>query len=227
MSKILLPVLLAAPVILPALLLASCAGGPGKIVLTPEERSGLTETPYTITDHKNKANGREMPEWVNSFFEGGAAAVEALDAYHGRYAFIGRNEGNNFAALSHWAEDFSPELDFPRLAAARIEARFSSAAPLPDEEYGSFYETLVRVASDAFWVGAERNDDYWIRKFYFVGEDESERETWEFLILVTMDKMLFALQLEEVFQDINPRPAPTKDQAAAISRVKERFSEGF
>ena len=224
------------PAILGALLFASCLSNTGKQILTPPETAGTGETQkyFIVTDHKNKLYGEPIPEWVNLYLEGGASHVETLDAYGESYVFIGRNEGNNFNALTQWTKGFSPELDFPRLAAARIETRFRAAVPYPDEEYGAFFEELIRTASDTVWTGAVREDDFWIRKTYFPGGasepvffENEERETWEFLILVTIDRKLFASQLATVFRNTKPNPAPAKDQIAAANRVKDRFFTGF
>ena len=221
MSKIFFPVI-------PALLLLfSCTGGPGKIVLNPIEMRWLTDDPYIITEHQNTAAGTEMPDWVIAFIDGGLAEAETLAVYQGRHVFVARNESNNFTAMNHWMTSFSPELDFPRLAAARVEARFFSAAPLPDQEYGAFFEAMIRTASDFPWTGAIREHDFWIRKNYLPTEEEGERETWEFMILLTVERTGFLNQLEEVFRRIKPNPAPTKDQTNAINRVKDRFFDGF
>jgi len=215
------------PAALALLLSISCVGGPGRMVLNPAEQSWLIEEPYIITEHKNSAAGTEMPDWVIAYIDGGLAEVENLTDYQGRFVFIARNEGSNFTAMNHWLEGFSQELDYPRLAAARIEARFFSAAPLPDQEYGAFYEELVRTASDYPWTGAARGEDFWIRKNYLPTEEQDERETWEFMVLLTTDKTLFYYQLETVYRNVKPIPAPTKDQLNAINRVKDRFFDGF
>ena len=237
-----------------ALLLASCSSGPDKWVATPSETSPA-EAPksYIITDYKNKTEGAEIPAWVSRYLENGANEIETLDTYQDRYVFVSRNEGNNFNALNQWTEGFSPELDFPRLAAARIEARFSSTVLYPDMEYGSFFEALIRAASDASWTGAVQEEDFWIRRRFFSWGDtffgeqaeqdsrptdiqspdfQSEdspfvRDTLEFLILVTIEKERFASLLDAVFQSIKPVPPPSRDQLASINRVKARFYEGF
>ena len=215
--------------------------------------SGAAETPlpYIIVNHKNKAAGESIPKWVNCLLEEGIGEVENLAAYEGRYVFVSRNEGNNFNALTQWKEGFSPELDFPRLAAARIEARFLSGVSHPDHEYGAFFEALIRAASDAPWKGAVREDDFWLRRRYF-SEDENNpdmpgntagqtpenaelqtanyppaRESWDFLILVTIEKSLFASQLDAVFRNTKPNPPPKRDQVNAANRVKDRFFDGF
>ena len=192
--------------------------------------------PFVISDFKNKAEGQSMPEWVSRWLEGGANAVEALAAFEGRYVFIGRNEGTNFNALMQWAEWFSAELDFPRLAAARIEARFLSGVTRPDNVYGAFFLALIRAASDARWSGAVKEDYFWIRREFYPVEDDffegSEadnlvNEDWKFMILVTIDETFFTAQLDAVFRSVNPSPPPTRDQVAAANRVKERFFDGF
>ena len=213
--------------VLALLLPVSCAIIPNRVVLNPDETPWYSDAPYIITEHKNSSIGEEMPDWVIAFIDGGLAEVETLAAYQNRHVFIARNEGNNFISMNHWMEGFSPELDFPRLAASRIEARFYSAAPLPDQEYGAYFEALVRTASDFPWSGAVREDDFWIRKNYLPVAGEDEKETWEFLILLYIDRTVFFHQLETVFNNVKPNPAPTKDQTSAINRVKDKFFEGF
>jgi hypothetical protein len=215
--------------ILGVVLLSSCVNNSGgrayELPKVPEEtRSPRT---FTIIDYKNKAAGEAIPEWVSLYLNSGLREVEALRTYQGSYVFIHRNEGNNFNALQLWKDNFSVELDFPRLAAARIEARFSASVPYPDDEYGAFYEALIRAASDASWTGATTEDDFWIRKRYPASETEGEQENWEFLVLVTMEKSRFSSQLESIFENIKPIPPPDQYQIAAINRVKERFFERF
>ena len=211
-------------------LFASCRAGPDIRFPGPNgipDDSEITRT-FVITDHKNRASGESIPEWVNLWLNSTIQDLEALQAFNGRYVFIGRNEGVNLNPLHLWRESFSPELDFPRLAAARIERRFASVTTHPDAEYGAFYEALIRAASDAPWIGAVSEDDFWIRRRYAPDEeDEQELETWEFLILLTIEREQFAYQLDDVFRRINPFPTPTRYQIQAANHVKENFFNGF
>jgi len=215
--------------ILGAAFLSSCITDSGRrayeLPAIPEEPK-IPRT-FTILDYKNKAKGEAIPEWVNLYFDSGLRGVETLKPYQDSYVFVHKNEGNNFNALQLWKDNFSAELDFPRLAATRIEARFSAAVPYPDEEYGAFYEALIRAASDASWTGAKTEDDFWVFKRYHPNETEGEQENWEFLVLVTIDKSSFSSQLKTVFEKINPTPPPGENQIAAANRVKEQFFEKF
>lgn len=213
--------------IIAPLLFTSCAGRPGRMVLSPIDLPAQDITPYIIIEHKNTAAMTEMPEWVIAYFDGGLAEIEKLMEYQGRHAFVAKNEGSNFTAMNHWMAGFSAELDFPRLAAARVEERFFSAAPLPDQEYGAYYEAMVRMASDFPWTGAGRESDFWIHKGYLPAQDEDERETFEFLILLTIDRADFNYQLQSILRNIKPNPPPTKDQLNAINRIRDRFFDSF
>jgi hypothetical protein len=209
----------------------ACAGEPPKIIIRPEDQ----EKPpyqqeaerYEIIDHQDAAAGKDIPEWVDLFLERGAGAVETLEAFYGRYVFIGTNRGSNFNALTHWAERFTAAQDFPRMAALRIEQRLIRAASLyPDDEYGEFFETLVKNASDAVYSGAVKEAGFWALRRPR-GDSSPGREQYEFFILVTIGKDLFQTQARELLNNITMEIPPTRDQAAAINRIRETFFEDF
>ena len=209
--------------LIPALLFFSCGGTPAsrnhshtEVDITPQ----IAE-PYTIIDFKGKESDGQIPTWVNLYLDGGAKNIEILTPYHDRFVFVSRNAGANFNALMLWTEGFSPELDFPRMAAARVDARLTYTVPFPDAEYGAFYETLIRAASDAPWQGATKEDDFWILRRY------SDSEAWEFMILVSIEKSVFTSQLNRIFDSVSPSPQPSRDQISAANRIKDRFFEGF
>ena len=215
-------------IILAQMLFASCQSRPERLAPGIVLGQETIIRPYTIIDHKNRASGGSIPEWVNLWLNSNIQDIEALSAFNNRYVFISRNEGVQLNPLHLWREGFSPELDFPRLAAARIERRFASTTTHPDEEFGTFYEALIRAASDASWLGTVSEDDFWIRRRYTPDEEfGQELETWEFLILLTIDKRLFASQIEDIFDKVNPVPSPTAAQIEAANRVKAGFFNGF
>jgi hypothetical protein len=216
------------------LLLAACAGDPagqgeGRAV-TEEDAGG--ELVYHLTDYKTKAGGGAVPGWVEYYLGGNFIspdAPEALEEYQDRYVFIARNRGTNFRALEQWARGFSVELDFARLVAMRIEKRFTQAAlGFPDTVFGRYFEALIRAASDAAWEGAVREDDFWLKGFY-QGADENAAggESYDFVILVTVDKALLASQIQPLLFGVTPQAPMSRDQLAAVDRVRERFFEEF
>jgi hypothetical protein len=143
---------------------------------------------------------------------------------------VGTNRGTNFKALGHWETGFTTVQDFPRLAALRIEARLTEAASLyPDDEYGDFFEILVKKASDAVYAGAVKEDSFWILGQYRqYGESGSPiQERYEFFVLTRIEKSDFQAQVRAIMADIKPPKPPTREQAAAINQITETFFEDF
>jgi hypothetical protein len=223
------------PKIFPALacvlIFSVCAGEPAKIIFPPEnspEPPGFQpENRGRIQNYQDAALGGTIPEWVNRFLLQGSRGVEDMEIYRDSYVFIGTNRGTNFNALGHWADGFTAVQDFPRLAAVRIEKRLLGAASLyPDDEYGDFFETLVKKAFDTVYAGAVKESSFWILRHYDE-EDASVREQYEFFVLVRIGKSEFQAQVQVVMADIKTVNPPNRDQAAAINRVKVAFFEDF
>jgi len=211
------------------MLFTSCLTEQPRFVLAPPDGGAEaieTRVAFAITDFKDKNLNHDIPEWANRFFEGGVRAVRAMETNIDTYLFITRSEGNNFSALNFWADGFNAELDFPRLAAARVQMRFSAGVHFPDIEFGSLYETLIRTVSDARWTGAEKIDQFWVRRLFLADGESPEREDWEFLILVTIEKTYFTSQLDYIFEHLSSTPPPTEMQRHAFNRVADRFFEG-
>ncbi|AEF81660.1 hypothetical protein [Leadbettera azotonutricia] len=226
--------------VLTVLLSWGCTSTPTEESRTSAAEASLSaEIPWQITDHRGKAEGAAIPLWVISYLEGGNNAVEALDEYQNRYIFISLNSGANFNALEQWRAGFSPELDFARLGAVRMEKRLlGSAFKNPDDEYGSFFETMIRTASDASWAGAIKEEDFWIKRHFPEADgpgNEAPRgsevlrssEAWDFFILVSIEKASFASQAMALLRGIKTSSPLSRDQSAAVNRVLDRFFEGF
>jgi hypothetical protein len=217
-----------------ALFFSACGGGPQKIIIKPdasEKAPGLQSgSAGRILDYQDANSGGPIPEWAGRYLEGGNRAVEGLDAYRGSYVFVGSSRGSNFKALGHWAGGFSAEQDFPRLAALRMEARLTGAAALyPDDEYGEFFEALVKKASDAAYTGAVKESTFWIFRQYRQGDEEDApiREQYEFLVLTLIEKSSFQAQARALMGGIRTTVPPTREQAVAINRIKETFFDDF
>jgi hypothetical protein len=214
------------------LLFFSCAGEPPKIIIQPENsgKTSPSREEYQILNYQGAEQGNRVPEWVSRYLAGGNRGVEGLELYQGSYVFVGTNRGTNFKALNHWAESFTVDQDFPRLAAVRIEARLIGAASLyPDDEYGEFFETLVKKAADAAYTGVIAESSFWILRQYRQsdGEHAPLRDQYDFFVLSSVEKSEFQAQALAIMADIKTTSPPTRDQAAAISRIRETFFADF
>jgi hypothetical protein len=185
--------------------------------------------PYTIDDHQARATGGVIPEWVNRYLQGGIPMLEALAGYEERYLFVAHDQGTNLKALGQWAAGFRLDKDFSRLAAARIQTRMTQAAQGdPDGEYGRYFEAVIRSSSDAVYLGTFRENDFWVFKQY-VRESGGETSPgmYEWYILISIDKVLLQHQISAILDQVTVDLPPTREQAAAIARLKENFYEEF
>jgi hypothetical protein len=114
------------------------------------------------------------------------------------------------------------------MVSARIEARFTGAAVSnPDEEYGRYFEALVINSTNASYSSAKTEEDYWIKKRYLDAEEVSEREGYDYYILVSADREVLERQIRSILNRTTVEPAPTREQNTAIERLKASFFEGF
>jgi hypothetical protein len=216
------------------LLFSACATKPADRIILPQKQEQETEKSqdgaYTIIDWQGRAEGQDIPEWVRRFLDGGNREVETMLQYRNRYTFVAAARDSSLDALRYWSEEFSDRQDFPRLAAVRIEERLAAAAALyPDDEYGEFFEAMVKRASDTDYYGVVRREDsYWLlRRFYTENDEEVNNEAYDFFILVSIDRGELAARIRMLLDDPEGIRTPDRDQAAAVNRIRGNFFNGF
>jgi hypothetical protein len=213
--------------ILAAGILAGCGSQPGELSgQGPVPQSAEEAEAYEVADHKTKAEGLDIPEWVTRYIGGGLTGVEGMIQFYGRYVFVGENSGTNPRALRQWSSGFTVDQDLARLVAARVQARLAAPGN-PDETYGRYFEAVIKSASDASYTGARRETDFWLLKRYLAEDGTTDREAYDFYVLVSIDKAALEERINAILNGITTELPPTREQSAAINRVKEAFFEGF
>jgi hypothetical protein len=221
-------------------LAGGCVSQQKKIVFRPEaapEQTDAVESGKLIESQRGSPSA-PLPEWLNRYLGApspgeGLRQAEALTTYRNAYVFVGKNRGTNLNALRQWAAEFTVAQDFPRLAAVRIENRLLAAAALyPDDEYGEFFEALVKNASDAEYPEAKKGESFWVKWRVSVPESaETEnpavRELYELFIIISMDKNALQIRVRDLLANTRTAVPPTRDQAASISRIQQHFFEDF
>lgn len=198
-------------------------------LLKTEDPQPAPDMSWEILDYQNKNVGMAIPEWVSLYLQGKGSQIENLPEFKETFIFVSANTGTSFSALRQWNAAFSPGLDFARLAAMRIEKRLLDAAiSYPDDEYGGYFETLVRAASDAEWTGAEKRKDFWLYRSFPDPENPGlSRENFDFLILVTVDRDLLALQIKTLMGGIVTETPLSREQRNAVNKIQEKFFDAF
>ncbi|MDR1212278.1 MAG: hypothetical protein LBK40_08630 [Spirochaetaceae bacterium] len=184
---------------------------------------------YVVVDHKTKAIGQDVPEWVTRYISDGLSGVEAMPAYQDKYVFVGEDTGTNLNALRQWSTGFSVAQDLSRMVSRRVEDRFAGAAAgSPDDAYGRYFENVVKSSSDATYTGARKETDFWLQKRFFNADGRSvNREVYEYYVLVSINKADLERQINDVLNGVNADAPPSREQVTAYDRVKEAFYEGF
>jgi hypothetical protein len=228
--------------------LIACASQTAKVIFYPDpaqekqqEQTGLHES-WQIIESQNGPPEAGIPEWARLYLDDGLRGVEALDAYRGKYVFVGENQGSTLTGLQQWADGFAAAQDLPRLIAQRVEQRFVASAVLyPDDEYGEYFENAIKKISDAEYPGAVKEQTFWIKRQRYIEENTGEYtdddfdtpqididfEHYIFLILISIDKETLQKKIQELITSIKTNTAPTKEQTQAINKIRAHFFEGF
>lgn len=215
-----------------ALMAIGCASSPPPAQApapAPKEAPKKAAPKYDVLDTKTMALGGDIPEWVSVYVTDGVTGVEALPKFKDKYVFIGEDSGANKEALRQWATGFTVAQDLARLVSTRVQARFAGAAAgSPDDNYGRYFENVVKSASDATYSGARKESDFWILKRYYKEDGKTvDKEVYDYYVLVTIDKATLQKQLDAVLNGVQPDKPLTKEQQTAVDRVKQSFYEGF
>lgn len=196
----------------------------------PEEKTMVKKGPaYEVIDHKTMAIGGDIPAWVVTFIETGVQGIEAMDAYKDKYVFIAEDSGANKQPLSLWMTGFNVTQEVARMVSTRVQSKFAGAAAgSPDDEFGRYFENVVKSAAEARYSGARKENDFWVMRRYFKEDGKSiDREEYTMYVLVSIDKAMLQSQIQAVLDGTAADTPPSKEQQTAIDRVKESFYEGF
>jgi len=227
--------------ILPTIYIAACTAQQAKVIIIPNhEHNKLQEQAdepeiWEIIETQDGIGEAGIPAWVRLYLDGKVREIESLDAYSGKYVFIGENRGESYIALQQWANNFAIAQDIPRLIVPRVEQRFIASATLyPDDEYGEYFANTIKKVSDEEYSGVDKEQVFWIKKKIFIHDEEypeepqiNEFERYEFYILISIDKQMLQGKIRGIMTGIKTNTTPTRNQAAAIQKINRTFFEGF
>jgi len=240
--------LLHAALLLP-LLFVACVGQDPRRIIIPRDPVGTKfqewvdplET-WRIIESQGGVGEIGLPLWVRHFFAGEIGMIESMNRFSNRYVFIGRNLGGNLGALRQWAQNFCPEQDLASLVVQRVEQRMVVGATLyPDDKYGEYFTRLIRTVSNWEYRGAVKEETFWVRRAMVFAENHEPGdyddygetgaglipERFEYLVLISIDREILQNEISEIMANVRTRVPPTRDQAAAISNIRQTFFEGF
>jgi hypothetical protein len=101
-----------------------------------------------------------------------------------------------------------------------------SASLYPDDEYGNFFEIMVKKAYNAEYSGVLKEDTYWV-KFFNNDDSISNTDNYNFYILLTIDRVRMESVISGMMAETMAVVTPTDPQRAAINRLRLNFFQGF
>jgi hypothetical protein len=183
------------------------------------------EEVWEIIEHEKTGSGG-LPEWVTRYLQDGSPSVEAMPEFAGRYVFVSEAEGVSLSALEQRLRDFDAPLDFPQLAALRVQRRLTVlGGDQPGAGFSRYQEEVVRALADAPWVGARREGDFWLLRSFAGEPGAEERESYLLLILLSFDQTEFRSRLDQILWQRAEDPEVEREQL--VRRTRSVFYDNF
>jgi len=204
-------------IVVPILLIAvfaivSCATGP-KGELT--EKEGGTEP--LVVDHKNKALGGAVPDWV-------FASVFDLEAkYQDSYVFKVEAEGKDKDGTMTFLSGMQAPTEVARQVSIRVKNKFVGAEVGDKDKVEVYMENVTKTLSEATITGLRQVDNYWIKL-----QEGRQQPYYRALALYTVPKAEIDSSIARALDaEANRTTAATEEEQTARDRVKEVFGEGM
>jgi hypothetical protein len=147
--------------------------------------------------------------------------------------FISEERSSDLNALLEWAANVTAEQDFPQLVFQRAYKRLHYSLSIsPYDEYGGFYEALLKAVADTRYSGAEKGDAFWIRKQYAARNEAEEtagglapdgQKEYTLFIVMLIPKVVLRGQLLMVMNEIKADKDLTRTQTQAVARLRNDF----
>jgi hypothetical protein len=217
-------------------LTASCISQPVRMIILPSSQADEIQngrepfSEWDIVENQRGLSDEGIPLWVRFHFDNNLRLLE-----DDRYLFVGTNSGVNFRALSQWADAFAARQDLPTLVTRRTQQRLLREASLyPDDEYGDFFEAFIRRLQNSVFEQGVKEETFWLKRnvralddFASDSEHENVASRFEFAVLLTVDKDYFQQIVLAIMDETQAVTNATREQAAALARLRHSFFDGF
>jgi hypothetical protein len=177
--------------------------------------------PPQIIEHKTSDFGGAVPNWVTkSILE-----LEKDERFADYYVFIvDQPGGKDLIGLQTWAKEFSAQDTIAGMIYTRVKSKFVGALAGDTNMVETYMEQVVKNVSEAEYSGLRVDDEFWIKKRYFDQSGNIEKEEYRYLFLMTVPKKSINDAIQRAMEGTPPE---TKEEKAAVDRVKESWGDGL
>jgi hypothetical protein len=193
-----------------ALAIVSCATGPkGEL----QEREGGAEP--LVVDHKNKALGGAVPDWV---FEN---VIDIEKRYPDSYVFKFEQEGKDKDGTMTFLAGMQAPTEVARQVSLRVTNKFVGAEVGDKDKVEVYMENVTKTLAEATITGLRQVDNYWIK--LQVGR---QQPYYRALALYMVPKAEIDSAIARALEAEAARVAPASDnERTARERVQAVFRE--
>lgn len=206
-----------AAVLVVCLLFASCASS------DPEPKELTSRVKTEILEHKGTALGvTTLPVWVDTYVASGVRGVEKLSDFTEEYCFVAETAAQNLNAAQAWLNGFEVPQIIAREMETRVESLFVGAAVgAPEDDYGTYFENVVKTSTDVAFTGAKKMSDWWSYiRVYDPDIKNTYKDEYRVYVLYTIPRSMFDKQLHDQIEKAQEDPNMTEAQQAAFNNVK-------
>jgi hypothetical protein len=216
-----------AAVLTVCLLVAGCSSAPAAEP-KPEPVELPSKVKTEVLDHKGASLGKTtLPEWIDVYIDFGARGVEELAKFQDEYCFIAEYHAENLDAGLAWIKGFEVPQLIARQIQSRVESLFVGAAVgAPEDDYGTYFENVVKTTTDVSFSGAKLIQDYWVLvRTYDPDIKNTYSDTYQIYVLYTMPKAMLDKQLNNEIDKAMDDGEMSESQKEAFKNVKKVLAD--
>ncbi len=215
-----------AAVLAVCLLFASFSSAKEEPKPEPVELTSVVTT--KILDHKGASLGKTtLPQWIDAYMDFGARGVEKLADFAEEYCFVAEYQATNLNAGQAWLDGFEVPQVIARQLQSRVESLFVGAAVgAPEDDYGTYFENVVKTTTDVSFSGAKKIQDYWVLvRTYDPDIKNTYEDAYHLYVLYTMPKSLLDKQIANEIEKAMDDGEMTEAQKSAFDNVKKILAD--
>lgn len=198
-------------------IIAACASTPER---DPDPADQAVQ-PYVVLEHRGSSRGVDAPEWVRVSLEG-AAAVEQMPEFEGKYAIVVDESGQDLRGVEMWAQNFSAPAQISQRVSTRVEQRFAGAAAGEVDTIETYMENVVKTLSDATFSGMSRAGEWWVRYRWYEEDGSVDRDEYRYTVLYTIDQDILDRQVVSAIERAEAEAGEPRNENERTVRERVR-----
>jgi hypothetical protein len=196
-------------------MLLSCAGAPKGALKEKDNQKNEA----LVIDHKNKALGGAVPDWVfASVFD-----LEGQPKYKDSYVFKMETDGKDKDGALTFLRGMEVPTQVARQVSIRVQNKFVGAQVGDKDKVETYMENVTKSLAQAQVTGLREVDNYWVKL-----QEGKADPYYRAIALYVVPKAEIDSAIARALDAENQKTKPkTEEEKVARDRVKNVFGEGM